>query len=674
MPVIGGFFGFLIFMAVAESYGWIPYIYSAFWLTVIGGICFALFRVYRKEVLEFIRSRRRQGGVSIPTIQPHVVALIRDIKTQLPNFRFQRELGVLLTVIGVLIFLGHLFSIQHVGNGWAFTQWLVWLFILPCILLAIGFVLTAWAESVEKALAENLDTERVGEASKLYREKELRIVEQARADINALMPPPGPFEVFTADVFPRNRIARILNPLIDLKIEWLSNALPNCDPPLNSLDEKTDQADMTVREFAKDLIAIPAISVELLHWRKMGFSDEDRFRHQFIVGNTGSGKTTYLSAQINEDLQRLARGECSLFIMDSKNELIPNIAKLNYFSEGAPLAGKLTYIELNPEYPIALNIFESSISPSLKESRQAQQSALQLIEFFLSSILQMDATGHQETLLRYAIPAVLAVPGATLQTLKELLDEGGFEKFEPDFRHLRQAEWLKANLHSKSSFNITRHALRGRIESMLADDTFHDLFCKPRSTLHLSAELNEPRVVLVNTLKGELPVTAGPFGCFFIAKLLQLTEQRTLQRGPKLPVFVYIDEASDYLANNAAVIELVNKARAQNISFTFAIQGVEDVSPEVLAALRRCNIQAFNGTGQGGTFDVAITNRPPVTVRVPKFNFAANPRISEAAFDELRLDMWRAHDSKASLALNSSEPPANYFSAPRDESTEPAKY
>jgi hypothetical protein len=52
-------------------------------------------------------------------------------------------------------------------------------------------------------------------------------------------------------------------------------------------------------------------------------------------------------------------------------------------------------------------------------ARQAQQSALQLIDFFLSSILQMDATGHQETALRYAIPAALAVPDATLQTLKD---------------------------------------------------------------------------------------------------------------------------------------------------------------------------------------------------------------------------------------------------------------
>ena len=39
-------------------------------------------------------------------------------------------------------------------------------------------------------------------------------------------------------------------------------------------------------------------------------------RHEFLVGASRSGKTTFLISQILEDLERVERGECSVIVMD----------------------------------------------------------------------------------------------------------------------------------------------------------------------------------------------------------------------------------------------------------------------------------------------------------------------------------------------------------------------
>ena len=57
-------------------------------------------------------------------------------------------------------------------------------------------------------------------------------------------------------------------------------------------------------------------------------------------------------------MNKVARGEASVFVMDSQNELVPSISRLARFAPDGDLHGKLIYLEYHPEYPLALNIFD----------------------------------------------------------------------------------------------------------------------------------------------------------------------------------------------------------------------------------------------------------------------------------------------------------------------------
>jgi len=164
-----------------------------------------------------------------------------------------------------------------------------------------------------------------------------------------------------------------------------------------------------------------------------------RFGHQFLVGASRSGKTTFLTAQLLEDLKRAERGECSIIVMDSQNEFVPNISKLALFGRGQPLEGKLIYLEPQT-YPIASNIFSGDFRANYDNA-----------EFFLNSVFKDTFSPQQTTVLKYAIQALSVIPDATLSTLMDLTADGGYEHFRHRFDTLDPVvhKWLKERLYSK---------------------------------------------------------------------------------------------------------------------------------------------------------------------------------------------------------------------------------
>jgi hypothetical protein len=373
-----------------------------------------------------------------------------------------------------------------------------------------------------------------------------------------------------------------------------------------------------------------------------------RFRHQWIVGDTGAGKTTFISSLLMDDFARVARNEASVFVMDSQNELIPDIARLQIFAPGQPLYGKLVYLEPDPDFPLGLNIFDvdqrrlSQISS--KDRMMMESGAMWMVEFFLSSLVKADASPHQDTFLNYLVPALLAIPDATIMTFKDLLEDGGYDRHKEHFSGLREdtQRWLANRLHSKE-VAVTRNAIRARLDGFTARPIFHDMFAHPRNRFDLFAELQESKVILINTMGGLLKTATQPFGRYFIARLLQAAEERMfLARGNRLPVFAYIDEAADYIAEEQNVEELMSKARKQNVGLIFANQRPSQItSPTVRDALARAAIQCQGTANTKGppTWTISLDRGNPVKVAVPNVRFQDMLKMTGEQHAALMADM-----------------------------------
>jgi len=154
-----------------------------------------------------------------------------------------------------------------------------------------------------------------------------------------------------------------------------------------------------------------------------------RTSHHWIVGGSGAGKTNTLQYLIARDLQRAARGECSVVVLDSQRQLIETLSTLKLFAPGQPLDGKLCLLDAaDVEYPIAVNLFDMKLdriaAMSMLDREKLMNSALEMYDFIIGSLLQSEMTSRQSTLFRFVTRALFAIPEATIHTFRDLLQNG----------------------------------------------------------------------------------------------------------------------------------------------------------------------------------------------------------------------------------------------------------
>jgi len=155
------------------------------------------------------------------------------------------------------------------------------------------------------------------------------------------------------------------------------------------------------------------------------------------------------------------------------------------------------------------------------------------------------------------------------------------------------------------------------------------MFAEPKNKLDLFNELNSPKVLLVNTagLGGMLE----PFGRYILAKLDEaMLKRKGISKASKLPVFCYIDEASDYISDEPLVAKIIDKLGKQMLGMIISIQRkAQIVSPTVLDALQHVPIQAW--TIKPPIVHISVDHQEPVEVTVPLIELDKQPRIRRSS-------------------------------------------
>lgn len=328
---------------------------------------------------------------------------------------------------------------------------------------------------------------------------------------------------------------------------------------------------------------------------------QTRFEHHHIVAGSGHGKTQTIQHLILHDLDAVAAGEASIIVIDSQSDLINTIAGLELFSPGQPLADRLVHIDpTDLEWPVALNLFDVGLdrldSYSPLDRERLTNSILELYDFVLGSLLDAGMTQKQTVIFRYITRLLLRIPGATIHTLRELLEVGGSERYRP---HMEQLEgsaraFFEHEFDSKEFQGTKRQVLR-RLYGILENQTFERMFSHPKSKLDLFSEMNAGKVILINTAKDLLKESGTEiFGRFFIAMIAQAAQERAvLANSERLPTFVYIDEANDYFDRNIGII--LSQARKYNVGMILAHQYLGQLDSKLHEAIAANTAIKFAG-------------------------------------------------------------------------------
>ena len=413
-----------------------------------------------------------------------------------------------------------------------------------------------------------------------------------------------------------------------------------------------------------------------------------RFEHQWIVAPPGAGKTQTIQYLVAEDLKRVARGEASVIVLDSQQDLIRTISELAVFAPGGALHGRLVLIDpTDLDYPVALNLFDVGLerlrSYSALDRETLLNGALELLDFVLTGLLGAEMTSRQSTLFRFTMQLLLHIPDATIHTFRELMQPGGFERYARYVAELDDIaqDFFRSQFNSPQ-FTKTKEEVVARLFAILRNRTLARMFSFPRTKLDLFAEMNAGKVILINNAESLLKKSGVEIlGRFFLAMIAMAAQERTtLPQEKRLPCFVYVDECHDLIRNDPNITVILEQARKQKVGIILAHQHLSQLAQRVLDSLQGATSIKFASAVSDanahalarnmrttpefiekqptGSFAAYIRGMPhAVSIQVPFLVMERMARMTGVQRDQVRRDMRARYAERRRDRTASAAPP-----------------
>lgn len=329
----------------------------------------------------------------------------------------------------------------------------------------------------------------------------------------------------------------------------------------------------------------------------IGVPTQIRFEHTHILAGTGHGKTQLLQYLIDDDLARGTQTRQSLVIFDPHGDLMKTMSRSIHL--GHPTYdGKVIFIDpADRDFPVHLNLFDSSgmseLPPEVREG--VQNNSLDFFEYFFQSFLGSELTGRQSALFRYVGILLLSIPGASIHTLRKLMEDG--REFQPYMQRLDgTAKLFFETRFFDASLRETKKQVLSRIYGVLSNQTLDRMMSGGGTSLDLYAALQEGSVIFVNTSLTYMGTEAsGIFTRALVALLGQaLLRRSALNPADRTPTFVYLDEAGEVI--DPVLTRLLTAVRKYKGAFTFAHQHMGQLgAAERDGVLTNTSIKLYGG-------------------------------------------------------------------------------
>ena len=283
--------------------------------------------------------------------------------------------------------------------------------------------------------------------------------------------------------------------------------------------------------------------------------EKDRFKHLFILGSTGAGKTTYF---LNLIKQEIGNG---IIVLDPNGDLAERVASL-----ASP--EKLIYIDKN--HPISLNpltrpINKSALANEFIETVNTAVNALNPGQQAISVLMAK--------IIRNAI-RVFAPEQMNIQYL------GDFLEFDTERKKIRDKYWMNFDRKSGSYYlNKEQVESAKRVSarlSLFVEDENLLPFVTGENELDIPRIAKDKNVVVFNLYGFDDEVTAF-IGCLVTHQIKSYYMHQATKQSP--PLYFYCDEY--HLFMSSLFKRFLAEARKYNISVNLAGHNFSQVSKEM---------------------------------------------------------------------------------------------
>lgn len=337
---------------------------------------------------------------------------------------------------------------------------------------------------------------------------------------------------------------------------------------------------------AKDLDVIFAKNTYGGGTTLIGLNQEERRRHMYILGATGTGKSTMLLSMINQDMQN-GKGLC---VIDPHGELIESILPL------VPENRIKDIVYFNPDdisYPVGLNLLElpDDVEGDLL-IREKELITESIISLFHKIYDDKYSGPRMEYILRNTIHTAFTTESPTLFTVYKLLINEDFRKSvtknleDENLNDFWKYEFSKAGDYQKVKMISP---ITNKIGRFLFSPTAKRILEQEKSTINFDDIMDSGKILLCNVSKGKIGEdNSQVFGTLIMTKIQLAALKRARQKSSdRKDFYFYVDEFQNFATPSFA--QILSEARKYRLNAILAHQTTSQLEDKSLVNVTLAN-------------------------------------------------------------------------------------
>ncbi|QQG47512.1 MAG: TraM recognition domain-containing protein [Candidatus Woesebacteria bacterium] len=345
-------------------------------------------------------------------------------------------------------------------------------------------------------------------------------------------------------------------------IVWGTSVLSEPPDNLPISDDKDEKAKEDINFFGKVLFK----NRETIY----GIKTVDRRRHIWLVGKTGTGKSTFIANMAIDDLKK-GRG---LGVIDPHGDLCDIILD---FIPSSRINDTVIFNPADKDFPIVINPLE------VKNKEEAELVVSGIVAIF-NKIFGFSWGPRLEYILRNTLLTLAAIPDSTLENVLTALTNPTYRKRMIDQTTDPVLKNFWVNEFSKMPDKQREEAVApilNKVGQFVTSPLIRRIIGSPHSSIQIDQIMNEGKIILANLSQGRVGEdNAALLGAMLITKF-QLAAMRRVDipETERRDFFLYVDEFQNFAT--PSFMKILSEARKYRLSLMLANQYMAQIPEEV---------------------------------------------------------------------------------------------
>lgn len=405
----------------------------------------------------------------------------------------------------------------------------------------------------------------------------------------------------------------------------LSEAPENLPAAMDMSDEERQKVNFFAKTRYKNTDAV------------FGIRDKDRGRHIWVVGKTGTGKSTLIANMVIDDIKK-GRG---VGVIDPHGDLVETI--LNYIPANR-IDQTIYFNPADREFPIVINPLE------VRNKEEGELVVSGLMSVF-TKIWANVWSARMEYIMRNSLLTLTEIPNSTLADVLKLLADPSYRNYVVNTITDSALKEFWIQEYNKMPERLQTESIspiQNKVGQFITSPMIRKIIGRPKSTVDLKQAMDNGMIFLANLSQGRLGEdNATLLGATLITKFQLAAMNRVdMKEADRVPFNLFVDEFQNFATES--FIKILSEARKYKLNLMLANQYMAQIPEEVQKAIlgNVGSIVSF----RIGAEDAAIINKEFAEV------FSENDLVNLANFQTAIRLMIDNQSSRPFLAGTLPEP------------------